>query len=357
MKEGFLSGINSGMFIDSKLNSYIMKPQTDFFYSNEKEPHRIRTKSILKAHPEVKQFIGRNPYTFLAVLTAVSLQIACAWMLKDQPWWLILIVAYCIGAFADHVLFTTIHEASHNLIFKKKNWNVISGLIANLPSVVPSAVSFQRYHIKHHSFQGVHELDGDLPYHWEARLISGSPFAKAMWLLFYPVFQVARTFRLKEIKPIDSWVVTNFLTQALFTFLICYFMGPMALLYLLLSFFFSIGLHPLGGRWIQEHFLKDSMQETYSYYGILNTINMNIGYHNEHHDFPSIPWNNLPKLKQTAAEFYDPLISHRSWTKLLIRFLFDKKITLYSRIVRKERAKVPLSDASTPDLDMTKVAL
>jgi len=230
-------------------------------------------------------------------------------------------------------------------------------LISNIPSVIPSAVSFQRYHIKHHCFQGIPELDGDLPYHWEAKLIKSSPIMKALWLLFYPLFQVARTFRLKEIKPIDGWVVTNFLVQAIVTFGVLYFWGPMALLYLFLSFFFSIGLHPIGGRWIQEHYLKDSMQETYSYYGILNYLNMNIGYHNEHHDFPSVPWHNLRKLKKTASEFYDPLISHKSWTLLLIRFLFDKNITLYSRVVRKDRAKVSLDDNSTPDRDLTKVAV
>lgn len=329
----------------------------DFIYSEEKEPHRIRTKSILKEHPEVKQYIGRNPYTFLAIIAAVAFQIVVAWYLRDSTWWMALLGAYCLGAFAIHVLFTTIHEASHNLLFKKKNLNVVAAIIANLPSIIPSAVSFQRYHIKHHSFQGIHELDGDLPYYWEAKLMSGSPVSKALWLLFYPFFQVARTFRLKEIKPIDGWVVTNFVVQVVFTSLIFYFFGPISVLYLFLSFFFSIGLHPLGGRWIQEHFLKDSTQETYSYYGVLNTINMNIGYHNEHHDFPSVPWNNLPKLKKSAPEYYDTLISHKSWTLLLIRFLFDKKITLFSRIVRKDRAKVPLHDGSTPDLDMTRVAV
>ena len=95
-------------------------------------------------------------------------------------------------------------------------------------------------------------------------------------------------------------------------------------------------------------------QETYSYYGILNWIQMDIGHHNEHHDFPSVPWNHLKKLRQTAHEFYDPLYAHYSWTKLFFRFLFDKKISLYSRTVRNERGKVKLTDESKPDLEMVK---
>ncbi len=39
----------------------------DFQYSNQPEPHKIRTRAILNAHPEVRNFIGRNPYSFLII--------------------------------------------------------------------------------------------------------------------------------------------------------------------------------------------------------------------------------------------------------------------------------------------------
>jgi sphingolipid delta-4 desaturase len=118
------------------------------------------------------------------------------------------------------------------------------------------------------------------------------------------------------------------------------FIGPKALMFMLISFFFSVGLHPLGARWIQEHYLVlDEKQETYSYYGPINLFAFNVGYHNEHHDFPSIPWNKLPDLKKKAPEFYDTLKSHQSWFQLFFRFLFDKNITLHSRILREEKAK------------------
>ena len=114
--------------------------------------------------------------------------------------------------------------------------------------------------------------------------------------------------------------------------------GWAGFLYLALSSFFSIGLHPVGARWIQEHYTNDPDQETYSYYGPINRICLNMGYHNEHHDLPTIPWNNLPRLKAMAPEFYDHLKFHPSWTRLLFQFIFDKRYTLFSRI---ERSKDP----------------
>lgn len=327
-------------------------PKKDFIYSNSSEPHRIRTKQILKQHPDVRKLIGKNPTTFLFIVLLVTLQVAGAWLLADKSWWLILAVAYFAGAFIDHALFVMIHECAHRLIFKSQTANRLAGILANVPQVFPSSVSFERYHIKHHSFQGVHELDADLPNRWEARLINNYFIGKVIWFLFYPLFQAFRVSRLKEIKPFDGWIALNWGVQILFVAAVWYFLGAKAVAFLTASFFFSVGLHPLGGRWIQEHYLTHGEQETYSYYGPLNAVAFNVGYHNEHHDFPSVPWNKLPQIKNTAPVFYDSLASHRSWTKLWLRFLFDREISLYSRIVRKNRGKVALVDESKPDVEM-----
>ena len=50
-----------------------------------------------------------------------------------------------------------------------------------------------------------------------------------------------------------------------------------------------------------------------------------------------MPWNRLPAVRKAAPEAYDTLFWHRSWTFLLLRFLFDPGLTLYSRVVRAER--------------------
>ena len=314
--------------------------QKEFQHSNTPEPHKARTRAILKAHPEVRKHIGRNPFSFLIVLFVVGLQITIAYLLAGQAWWLALIVAFLVGAFANHACYVLIHEAAHNLIFKNRTLNFLSGIFVDIPNVLPSSVSFRSYHLKHHSFQGDYYLDADLASKWEAKLIGSSFLGKAFWEIFFPVFQAIRTPRLKEIQFMNFWTIINWIVVFGADALVIIFFGWTSFLYLVFSFFFSIGFHPLGARWIQEHFLVAPPQETYSYYGPLNIVALNVGYHNEHHDFPSIPWNKLPELKATAPEFYDNLVYHKSWTKLWLKFLFDPKLSLYSRMLRDNRGEL-----------------
>ena len=246
--------------------------------------------------------------------------------------------------FANHSLFVLIHECAHNLIFKKRIFNILAGIFADLPNVVPSSVSFRAYHLKHHSYQGDYNLDADLASRWEAKFIGNSFFGKAFWLLFFPVFQALRPPRLKEIKFASAWTFVNWIAVFGFDVLIIMTFGWTAFLYFVFSFTFSIGLHPLGARWIQEHYLTSPPQETYSYYGPLNIFALNVGYHNEHHDFPSISWNKLPELKKEAPEYYNNLVYHKSWVKLWLKFLFDPKLSLFSRMVRSNRGDEPLTN-------------
>ena len=41
----------------------------------------------------------------------------------------------------------------------------------------------------------------------------------------------------------------------------------------------------------------------------------------EHHDLMRVPWSRLPQVRRIAPEFYDSLVFHRSWTRLLFKFL------------------------------------
>jgi sphingolipid delta-4 desaturase len=309
--------------------------ELDYLRVEYREPHLERTRDILAKHPEVRSLFGNVPSTALFIVGIVAVQAAVAYAVRNQPWWMVLIAAYTIGAVANHALWTLIHECSHNLIFKKAWANCVMHIVANLPIVVPSSISFRKYHLLHHNHQGSESLDADLAAPFEAKLIGNSAFGKAMWLLLFPLFQALRIPRLKNIKFIDKWYVANFIVQFAFDGLVIYFWGWSAFGFLALATFFSVGLHPVGARWIQEHFLTHAPQETYSYYGPFNLLAFNVGFHNEHHDLMRVPWVRLPEVKRMAPEFYESLHFHTSWTRLLLQFIFDPKLSLYSRVVRK----------------------
>ncbi|PKL83057.1 MAG: fatty acid desaturase [Ignavibacteriae bacterium HGW-Ignavibacteriae-3] len=322
----------------------MLKREKDFKYSELAEPHKERTREILKTHPEVRNLITRNQNSFYLVIGVAAMQIAIAVLLADQSVWLVLATAWVIGAFANHTLFVLIHECSHNLIFKSRAGNRITSIICDLPMSIPTAISFRSYHLKHHSFQGNYYLDADLASRWEAKLIGNTFVGKAMWFLFFPVFQALRPPRLKEIEFMNKWTIINWTVVFGFDIFLIYFFGWIPFLYFAASLFFSVGLHPLGARWIQEHYLTAPPQETYSYYGPLNVLALNVGFHNEHHDFPSIPWNNLPQVKKAAPEFYDNLVFHKSWTKLILKFIFDPSLSLFSRMVRSNRNEAAVQE-------------
>jgi sphingolipid delta-4 desaturase len=318
--------------------------ENSFIPTLAKRPHPLRRRAILEAHPEVETLIGRDPATAaitLAVVIGQTLLAALFGFLGLAYWPAALVAAFCIGAFANHAMFVVIHDATHNCVFKSNSLNKWVAILADLPNAFPTAMGFRCYHMKHHSHLGDYDYDADLPSHWEARLFGRTWQGKAAWMFLFPALQLFRLGRLKGTVPMwGAWTFVNAACIAVYDLAILLCFGPGALLYLFASFWFSVGgLHPLAARWVQEHFTFDPAQETFDYYGPLNIVALNIGYHNEHHDFPDVPWTKLPRLKQMAPEFYDDLQTHKSWLGLWLKFIFDPRFTLYSRVDRSAAAR------------------
>lgn len=127
--------------------------------------------------------------------------------------------------------------------------------------------------------------------------------------------------------------IINWIICLTFDFSIGYFFGLQAMVYLALSTMLGLGLHPMSGHFVGEHYEIITGQETYSYYGPLNYLAYNVGYHNEHHDFPRVAGRLLPKIKEIAPEYYD-MPSYSSWTKVLYDFIMNDNITAFARIKR-----------------------
>lgn len=320
-----------------------------FFWTYTEEPHRTRRQAVIKAHKEVLQLCGPEPLTIPLVAGVVSLQILTAYLLQDTPIisWTFFLTAYIIGATANQNLFLAIHEISHNLAFKEGWKNRFLAIFANLPIGVPYSASFRPYHLTHHKSLGVDGLDADLPTTLEA-LFLDSILGKAFFCTFQLLFYAIRPVFIYKV-PFTQVHYYNVAAQLGFDAIIYKTMGGNALFYLLLSSLLAGSLHPCAAHFISEHyvFAKSTVKggkmpdntpvpETFSYYGPLNVLTYNVGYHNEHHDFPAIPWTRLPKLHEIAKEFYEPLPCHKSWPLVLWQFIIDKEVGLWCRVKRAE---------------------
>jgi sphingolipid delta-4 desaturase len=307
----------------------------DYIHVAHPEPHAGRGRQLLAAHPELRSLAGPQPSSALWVLTLVTAQVAVALAVAAYPWYLWLPAAYLVGATIDHALWVLIHECAHNLVFRNRLLNRITALTANLPLVVPAAMSFCKYHLLHHRHMGEIELDADIPGPREAQTVGRSSVLKSLWLAAQAlILGVIRPRRLTRIPMIDRWTLINLGVQLAAIGVLMWWSGAGPLKYLVASTALAVGLHPLGARWIQEHFVFAEGQETYSYYGPLNKVAFNVGYHNEHHDLMTVPWSKLPMVRAAAPEFYDHLRAHHSWTRLLIAFIVRQDTTLFSRVVR-----------------------
>ncbi|KAJ5938794.1 Sphingolipid desaturase [Penicillium verhagenii] len=342
-----------------------------FFWTYTEEPHRSRRQAIIKAHPEVTKLCGPESLTKYVVFGVVSLQLTCAYLLRNTSMldWKFLATAYVIGATSNQNLFLAIHEISHNLAFRSPLANRLLAIFANLPIGVPYSAAFRPYHLTHHKSLGVAGLDTDLPTAFEAFVLN-SVLGKTFFCTFQILFYAVRPMFIYS-PPFTSIHLINLAVQLSFDYFLARFSGSLTpIFYLLASSFLAGSLHPCAGHFIAEHYFFSQVKtggtesladlktkpaakttaphplddlappETYSYYGPLNILTYNVGLHNEHHDFPAIPWTRLHKLKEIASEFYDPLPCHRSWVWVIWTFILDENVGLWCRVKRAQGGRV-----------------
>lgn len=323
-----------------------------FFWTYTEEPHRTRRQAIIKAHPEVTKLCGPEPLTKYLVVAVVLLQTFCAYLLSSTPIlsWRFFATAYIVGATANQNLFLSIHEISHNLAFRSASANRMFAIFANLPIGIPYSASFRPYHLTHHKSLGVDGLDADLPTRLEA-IFFDSLLGKAFFCTFQILFYAIRPMFVYRI-PLTSIHFANTVAQIAFDACLAWALGINALVYLIMSSFLAGSLHPCAAHFIAEHYVFDAppaaakqpnnfpVPETYSYYGLLNILTYNVGYHNEHHDFPAVPWSRLPSLHKIAKEFYEPLPHHTSWPLVLWKFILDRQVGLWCRVKRAQGGRL-----------------
>ena len=340
--------------------------------------HRTRAKRILQDHPEVKQLFGPAPISAVFCLFAAAMQITIAISLTNQPWWAILLTAWCIGALLNIAVFNLAHECNHSLIFRSKAANRWLFTLTSLPMLFPGHHTWWIEHHVHHNHLG---SDKDFVKRRRGVLLSmkdrlfghlPGPRVRRMttWIttpLFWPIAalmlitQLLRAvlglavyavtaFYSRQWKPtdfalsiladqhlvsgykrykIETWAVVYPLLALAMMATIYLFFGWVPLVYLFVSALFTTGfLHPLafGLMLSNSHFHgHQCYQPSASNYGWVNWFTFNFGMHTEHHDFHYIPWFRLGKLRKIAPEYYENLKQTRSFCELAFQFAFGTR--------------------------------
>lgn len=306
------------------------------------DPHAKRREKILEQYPDVKKLMVVESKTKYYIALNIILQIlVCIYANNITDTTNFVCLAYIVGATLNHSLFLAIHELSHNTAFKSIESNQYMSIVANLPIGIPYCASFRRYHLQHHYKLG-QDADTDLPTDFECWLVSYTSFCyidhcvrKTLYLTVYTLIYALRPVIIRpDIMKLDKWFFMNVTAQIVFNLLLIHFVGSRSLFFLLLSTFLAGSLHPLSGRFLSEHLLLVDSQETYSYYGPFNYVLWQIGRHQEHHDFPNIPFTNLPALTQIAPDYYSNQVNTISWSETTMQFIFDDSMGPHRRMKR-----------------------
>lgn len=216
----------------------------------------------------------------------------------------------------------------------------------------------------HHKSLGVEGIDTDLPTRFEAIFLD-SILGKAFFCTFQILFYALRPIFIVQL-PFTNIHFLNLSFQFLFDFVIVHYLGWNSMVYFLASSFLAGSLHPCAGHFIAEHYVFEKADaspreapseglaapETFSYYGPLNFFTYNVGLHNEHHDFPAVPWTRLPKLREIAKEFYEPLPTHTSWSYVIYQFITDSDVSLWSRVKREQKGKAKVAAWTNDELEV-----
>lgn len=296
-----------------------------------------RARLLMKHGDAIRNLRGYDSTTGIWAISIAAIQTLLAALMQNASWGNYLLVMLVVGSILNHAAGMTIHEATHNLAAPTPSLNRLVSVLANLPIGIPHQANFERYHLKHHVFLGQPDRDNDLPSPALAQWVGNSSVKKALWLAFYPL-----TYALTQPPEMPTQKqLANLLIQLAWDASIAYFLGPWALVYLLGSSLTGFSaLNPVAAHWIDEHYEhEDDDQETHSYYGWLNLLTFNVGYHNEHHDFPDIPGSRLPELHSIAKDHYGKQNASSSWLNTIWQFISDPKISAHNRTIRTATAQ------------------
>lgn len=293
----------------------------------KKELGEERLKKLSEKKPLIHFFYSFRQWIFFILSTY--------FLIKTENIFLIIFFSAFSGLAIFNFL-TLLHEALHNLIFKKKR-DFLNNLMANLYSL-PTTISptqFTKWHLDHHAQLGS-ELED--PKRDKLAPKKNSRLLKILYFtpfLFFIYFDAQR----KENKKYPDNVQNKIKKERLFFIfihlifisLLLYFGGLFVFFkayFLPLFVFFPIffGINRMGQHYARSS--KEPLGWTTFIPGspLWDFLFLKSNYHLEHHLFPMVPFYNLKKLQKLLFNFYEKnnLISY-NFLELFYLFIFKNR--------------------------------
>ncbi len=300
--------------------------------------HNAMRREAVSAHPDLRAISGPEWRTVFALPILLALHWGVAWAVSDAPLWVIFLVAFTAGQILIHAAGSLVHETAHKLIFRQPGAKLAFDLgLEVILSSYAKQLTYQHEHISsHHPHMGDYERDYEhediCAFQARMTLRAKNPrlqhlmTALTLFIHALPLGSIlgdgviarmnARASGMPQSDPDrdiaatkpPAWQVRLFIAVSILSNLVLFLLlGPWALLYHIWAL--SLFLGKLGvwnlGQSLSEHQGADEQTPTRSYYGWMNWLLFNTGYHNEHHSFPNVAWSRLPELHKAAPEVFD----------------------------------------------------
>jgi len=312
--------------------------------------HRSRRRAIIEEHPEVLKLTGPDSRTQYYAYAVFAMQLFLAWAVSSSmP--AAIVMGVVVSPYMGFAALVLMHETCHGLVFKEGAfmfYNRLLGILCNSVLLMPISEIMRQHHNVHHFDLGNVKKDVDVPHNYEVKWVGTSSFRKTLWLGLNIIVLPARSMAKLPVCW-NRFVVFNWAVCLSFT-LSAFLYSQASFAYLLLGLVLSQSIHPANARQVQRHIkIVDKLQlkepaldaagkiaihdvklNTFSYYGSLNPLTLNVGYHVEHHDFSNIAWTRLPELHNMAGEKWyakSAAYSSRGFSDI-VSFIFDPKTTL-----------------------------
>jgi sphingolipid 4-desaturase/C4-monooxygenase len=98
---------------------------------------------------QIRELFTKEPRTFMVVVATVVVQYLMARWAQTAAWPLWLLATYVVAGTLNHTMAMAVHELSHNLCWEDDWANKLTGILANLPTGLPTSITFQQYAYAH----------------------------------------------------------------------------------------------------------------------------------------------------------------------------------------------------------------